>query len=108
MAFFESKQILYYLLCFAIIPLVSCLVLYYRKSNRMWLSPLVSVFLFFAVSFLFYPYYFQDIVHNDYEPTTIIWLIVILPIQILVSCIYTGIVYVMRKKKSKDCSQQDL
>ena len=101
MFFFEYKQELYYVLCLLVTPAVSCLALYFIKPKLIWLSPVITICLSCVISLVYYPYYFQDIAKNDYDFTTVNWLIFFVPVQIVSALIFTGITYAIFRKRKR-------
>lgn len=100
MFFFEGKQELYEILSLLIIPIISCLPFCFKKSKYIWFAPLLDVVLFLAISAVFFPYYFQDFATQEYDFTTVYWVIFFIPIQLTVSLIITTAVYLLRKART--------
>jgi hypothetical protein len=103
MLYFEGKQVIYNILCFVIIPLtISSILIRYRKPKMLWLTPLVSLIIFLIVTVLFYPYILTDMVEKNYDFTTIYWVVLVLPIQIVASIIITVITFFITRSKKKN------
>lgn len=105
MPFFEFKQEIYHILCFLVIPIISCFSIYKIKSKIIWISPIIILVLFMIVTAIFYPYYLTDVFNKDYDFTTVYWFIFIIPLQIISALFYTGIAYVLIKKRSKNINK---
>ncbi len=83
MPFFEGKQELYQILCFIIMPITVCTIIYFLKPKKIWVSPIIIMCAFLIISAIFYPYIFTDILTGNYDFITIYWLILVVPIQIV-------------------------
>lgn len=102
MFFFEGKLELYGILCLLIIPIIGCMVFgFFEKVGYIWFAPLLDIVLFLAVTALFFPYLFQDIAAQEYDFTTVYWLLFFVPIQLATSFVITAIGYVVLRKLRK-------
>jgi len=105
MPYFELKQEIYHILSFLVVPIISCFSIYKIKPKIIWITPIVILVLFMIVTAIFYPYYFTDAFKKDYDFTTIYWFIFIIPLQIVSSLLYTGITYLIIKKRRKNINK---
>jgi hypothetical protein len=103
MPFFEGKQTLYQILCFIIIPIMVCSIFYYLKPQKLWVSPIITICVFLVISAIFYPYLFTDVLTNDYNITTIYWLMFVVPIQAVSTLFFTFITYFLIRRKTAVC-----
>ena len=101
MPFFEGMQDLYQILCFIINPIIVCTVLYFLKPKKLWISPIIIMCAFLAISAVFYPYIFIDILTSNYDFTTIYWFIFVVPIEIVSALFFTFMAHFIFKRKSQ-------
>jgi len=99
--FFEWKYELYLVLSFIINPILCCLLVYWTRPRLLWLSPAFILCIFVMISAIFYPYYFQDIFNNQYDGTTIYWLLLVVPLQVIFAFIVPGITYLIIRGKMR-------
>ncbi len=99
--FFEGKQELYLVLCLLLNPAAVSIVFILNQRWRLWVAPLLVFGVSLAISAIFYPYYFMDIFTDSYDGTTIYWLVLFLPVQIISALLFTGLTYVLRKRNQR-------
>lgn len=89
----EVKSLLYNWICYLAIPLISCLPWFLGAKKRMWLPLPLNGILFYITSFVFWPYYLTDILHDTLDFTTVYWMFFVIPSQFIVSVLITVAVY---------------
>jgi len=97
MGFFEGKMELYFLLCYLVIPLISCLPWFLGAKRRMWLALPLSSVLFYVTSFAFFPFYLTDIIQDTLDFTTVYWMFFVIPSQFIVSAVIIAAAYFLRR-----------
>ena len=103
--FFEGIFELYFIICLLIIPIVCCIIVYFTRSKLIWITPLLIFSASMPVSFMFFPYFFEDIFNGEYDSTTMYWLVFFIPTQIFSTVFFTGLTHIIikirgRRKKS--------
>lgn len=93
--FFEWKFELYFIICLLIIPVVCCIIVYFTRSKLIWITPLFIFSASMFVSFMFFPFYFEDTFNGEYDFTTIYWLVFFIPTQIISAVFFTGITHII-------------
>ena len=102
MPFFEGKQELYTFLCHIVLPLLVGGAAFGGKWRRLWVPPVVIFGLFLAVSGIFYPYLFTDIITGSLDTTAVYWLLFTVPIEIAAALLVTLALYgLKRRSKSR-------
>ena len=101
MPFFEEKQALYQILCLIIMPISICAIFFFFRPKKIWVSPIVIMFVFLILTIIFYPYIFTDILTRNYDFTTVNWFIYFVPIQIFSTMLTTFTTHYLYKRKSR-------
>ena len=99
--FFEEKVQLYLFICLLIIPVLCCIIVYFTRPKLLWISPLIILTASVLVSFIFFPFYFEDIFSGEYDFTTIYWLLFFFPTQIISAVFFTGITHIIIKIRGR-------
>gem|GEM_PF-2698556 len=99
--YFDYKQELYMILCFLINPVICCIGYYIFRPQRIWFSPLIIMSLFVCISIAFYPYYFTDVFQSEYDSTTLYWMILFIPFQLMSALLFTAATYTIIRLKKK-------
>ena len=101
MPFFEGKQEIYQILCFVIMPITISNIFYFLKLQKIWVSPIIIMCIFFVVSAIFYPYIGTDILTRNYDFTTIYWFILVVPLQMVSALFFTFLTHLLIKRKMR-------
>ena len=91
----------YYLLVLGIIPLFSCIPFAFGKKRLLFLGLLLNLILLLLLTRLFQPLVFTDLfsggdAEDDFAFTTGYWLVFILPLSVVLSCFWAGIVIIVK------------
>jgi hypothetical protein len=92
---FEWKHELYYIICLLVIPVICCIIFYFKRPKLIWITPLFIFCAFILVSIAFFPYFFEDILKGEYDFTTIYWLLFFVPVQIISALFFTGLTHII-------------
>lgn len=102
MLFFEGKMELYLLLYLLVIPFITSCLFYKLNHKILRVSPIVSFILGMLLSAFFFPFYFTDIVSNNYDFTTVYWMMFVIPLHVISSLFFMGLFYIIRYFKTRN------
>ena len=94
MFFFDGKIELYNMLYLFVIPIGVPILMYFIKRKLLWISPFIVFALGIALTLVFYPYFFSDLLTNSNEiGGGGYWLIIMLPTHCIITAVMTAMLY---------------
>ena len=101
MDLYAQQMNLYYLLVLGINPILSCTPFSFGKRRLLFLGILLNIALLFLITRILQPLVFRDLFSggeaaDDFAFTTGYWLMFVLPLSIGLSCLWAGVIAIIK------------